>query len=282
MTAALQAFFYTIPAGCFALSAFFACRAPITAFQHFMIREQIRARAGGKLPFYDPLTLEQLFPTGTHRRSRRVSFSMEADSRPDVLESFDDAEQEEISSGESGMARLACRWYTDLILTVGIILFLSIYAGSNSTAVMVAVGLVMRVIYVALKLATFSKEQAFLKQHANKLRFQGAVNGGGKRAHEGGFAMIDGPTEGVSLVTLINPTSHPEKYAFLNEQLRTWAKRARRVVRKRNSLVAQQQQQQQQQVVEEDETLKAMGRHERKAAIERKAAMVKKNRQSIG
>ena len=83
-------------------------------------------------------------------------------------------------------------------------------------------------------------------------------------------------------MTLINPTSHPEKYAFLNEQLRTWAKRARRVVRKRNSLVAQQQQQQQQQVVEEDETLKAMGRHERKAAIERKAAMVKKNRQSIG
>lgn len=184
----LQLFFFTIPAICFALSTFFAVRAPISGDVHRQIRSEIKRREQGHLELYDPVTRDVIHEDQSSDKDTAVMHA---------VTSFSQAEQA-LLDGDAGVQKLQLRIAFNLTVTISGVVglnvgmkILHVPKALNTVAFFASSLVVMLVVWQILKLTTAFQSAQVLKGYANAQRF---ARSGGKLS-SAAAASSAGPDE---------------------------------------------------------------------------------------
>ena len=178
VTAALQAFFYAVPAVCFALATLFAWRFPITADSHTTIREQLHRRRKGATELYDPLT-QKAFHDPAH--IAKIGGPIKHAARL-FLDAFSESERSQLlKDPDNGLVRLRRKVVVSLsfgvIGIVGVaVLSQTVLRSPSLQAISIFGGalVLMHTVWESLKLMTIDKEGYKLKLLSNEMTFASA------------------------------------------------------------------------------------------------------------
>ena len=174
-------FFFTIPAICFALSTFFALRAPISTDTHREIRHELARRAQGHHELYDPVSKQVIHDDNRSDKETEML---------NIVQSFSHAEQQLVQE-DDGIRKLQCRLIINLALTVGgmvgfnvLMKMLPLPKIFNQIALFASTLIVLLLVWQILKLATLVQSAEKLKAFANAQRFDKTHGSFSFRSHD--------------------------------------------------------------------------------------------------